>query len=265
MLGRLVVSLGVSAGGYIPYAGKRGFHVIGVTSFECPFVQDWSRGTSYPGDCRANSFDGALHGDQHNVDVAHSISGQVASGLSALENMFPEEDWGYFLGDDGSVRWSSVIVIGSDYGSTTAARIATLVHVDRAIAETGISDNSCGSGAAPNWPAGGGTSPGAYYSSACVNFGGWLDGTPATPVDGFWSFIGRNDSRFGDAMFASDRLHLPGAPIDIDVASPPYGSHRFIHEGGHLAIVESSITTIQESQAVDVALGVPPENQNPNF
>jgi hypothetical protein len=266
MLGKLIVSMGVTSGSYLPYAGKRGFHVLGVGSASCQFIQNWTHGTAYPGDCRANSFDGLPHGDQSTVTVGTSIAAQVKSSLSMLKTMFPAEDWGYFLDDDGSVRWSDVVLSGYDYGSTNAARIGALVGVDRVVMDTGFQDNSCGTGASPTWPADGGVSPSGYYDASCVKFADWLGETPATPLDRFFVFVGRQDAIFGDVMFAADHFYVAGPPHDIDITSPPYdGTHVLVHESGHLSLVGASTTTLDRIKALDYAFGVPFANQNPQF
>jgi hypothetical protein len=266
-VGKLVVVLGVDAGGYVSYLGKRGFHVMGVSSFHCPYVQDWSHGTFYPGDCRANSFDGLQHGDQANVDVEHSISGQVDAALIALAVGFPGEGWRHFLDDNDDVRWSDVIVMGVDYGATTAARVGSLVRLDRVIAETAIRDNSCGTVfSLPAWPGDAGTSPSAYYDASCTKYGAWLDVPPATPGDRFFVFDGHSDGIFADGLFAADKLHVVGAPVNVDVASPPFdGTHDFTHEEGHFAVVEAGNKTPGVAAAIDIAFAIPPENQHPAF
>ncbi|HTA90152.1 MAG TPA: hypothetical protein VK745_11265, partial [Polyangiaceae bacterium] len=58
LAGKLVVTLGVSQGGYSVALGKRGFHVFGVFSGNCPHINDWTLGRDYDGNCRLNTLDG---------------------------------------------------------------------------------------------------------------------------------------------------------------------------------------------------------------
>jgi hypothetical protein len=257
MMGKLIVDLGVDSGGYWPYAGKRGFHVFGVKFFHCPSIDDWSKGRDYDGDCRANSFDGMKHGDQANVDFAGSISGKIQSGLKTLQDKYPEEDWGYFLNQDGTVRWSDVGFEGISHGAQTASRIGHLVRIYRAVSRSGPRDNTCGMGVAM-----GDFNPNMLpYDPNCpvMEIATWLDEKPPTPIDRFFGFVGKQDVQYGDIMFGMNRMGYVGMPVNISTTPAPYNNtHRFYADEGHTGF-DTHI------EALDIAFGVPPENQNPKF
>jgi hypothetical protein len=262
MMGKLIIDLGVDSGGYWAWAGKRGFHVFGVSFYHCAHIDDWSKGSAYPSDCRLNTFDGIKHAnpavaDENTVTPDMSISGKVKAGLASLHQQFSEEDWGYFLNQDGSVRWSDVAFEGYSHGAQTAARIGRAVRLYRAVSRSGPRDNGCGTGAAtgdfdplkppydPNCPA--------------KNIATWQDEGPATPIDRFFGFAGKQDGQYGDDMFSMEHMHYVGMPVNISTAQPPYGgSHRFYADTGHVGFDNFT-------DALNIAFGVPPENQHPTF
>jgi hypothetical protein len=54
-------------------------------------------------------------------------------------------------------------------------------------------------------------------------------------------------------------MHYVGMPVNISTAQPPYGgSHRFTADTGH-----GGFDTFTD--ALNIAFGVPPENQRPTF
>jgi hypothetical protein len=262
MLGKLVVDLGITSGSYQAYAGQRGFHVLAVSSTQCLHLQDGTLGPDHAGDCRANNFDGLPHGVEATVDVAHSVAGQVRAALIALDDQFPGEGWGHFLTPGGEVRWSDTILTGYAYGGGNAVRIAAMVHVDRAIATSAIGDDACGTGDGSATDAGADPPRSAFYDAACTMFARWLDQPTATPPDRLFVFVQRPDAAFGNAMFAADRLHIPG-PIASTSGSPTSwgAAHLFAYPQQRTAVLNNQL----DYPALDVAFGVPPENQNPPF
>jgi hypothetical protein len=260
MLGKLVVDLGVNSGSYVAWLGKRGFHSMGVSFFHCNVNQS---GGDFDGNCRLNTFDGLPHGDQNGVSPAESIGGQVLATLKALQQSNPEEDWGYFLNEDGTVRWSDVAFTGMSHGASTAARIGRAVRLYRAVSRSGPRDNGCGIGAAkgdydPQNPP---------WAPNCTKVATWLDETPATPYDRFYALVGTTDVEYGDIMFAIDRMKYPGAPVKWNVMGANLaGTNRFYSsEGGHLDFLLAAGKPINTEAVIDIAFGVPPENQKPAF
>lgn len=262
MLGKLVIELGVDSGGYVPWLGKRGFHVIGLSFFHCNISNDLGR--DHNGDCRLNTFDGMPHGDQNNVGVADSISAKVKDQLTSLHGQYPEEDWGYFLNEDGSVRWSDVAFTGISHGASTAARIASAVRLYRAVSRSGPRDNGCGNGVAigdfdannPPW------------KTDCNedSISSWLDETSATPMSRYYALVGMSDGQYGDIMFHMQRRGYRGAPVRWDLPGAVLTeSNRWYADEGHLDFLLAANVPPNTEQALELAFGVPPENQSPAF
>jgi len=263
-IGKLVIDLGVTSGGYQPWLGKRGFHVMGVSFPMCDITND--QGRDHDGDCRLNTFDGIAHGTSSGVTPANSISGHVQSGLKSLQAQFPTEDWGYFLNADGSVRWSDVAFTGMSHGATTAAVIGKAVRLYRVVSRSGPRDNACGlpggvamgdfSRATPPWQA---NCPDASIAS-------WLDAPSATPVARFFAMVGKQDVEYGDIMFAMERMKYPGEPVRWDVAGNVLtGTSRFYADAGHLDFLAAAGPPPRTDEALNIAFGVPTPNQNPAF
>ena len=113
MAGKLVIDLGLGDSGkgiYLSNLGKRGFHSMGVQQMKA--CAQTPSALAYDGDCRLNNLDGKPHGTQSSVQTADSIMTQVLENLKSLRTLYPAEDWGYFLNQDESVRWSDVAWTG---------------------------------------------------------------------------------------------------------------------------------------------------------
>jgi len=265
-LGKLVIDLGVTSGGYQPWLGKRGFHVMGVSFPMCANIDDWSLGRDYDGDCRLNTFDGKTHGTQSTVTQAASIASKVQTGLTQLQAQFPAEDWGYFLNQDGSVRWSDVAFTGMSHGASTAAVIGTAVRLYRVVSRSGPRDNTCGIA--------GGKAMGDFsrttppWDPNCMDkeIASWLDATPATPVSRFYAFVGMQDVEYGDIMFAMERLHYPGDPVRWDMTGADLASTtRYYADAGHLDFLAAANVPANTDDALNIAFGVPMDHQHPTF
>jgi hypothetical protein len=263
-IGKLAIDLGVTSGGYQPWLGKRGYHVMGVSFPMCDITN--SQGRDHDGDCRLNTFDGLPHGTSSAVTPASSISGKVQANLKSLQQQFPTEDWGYFLNTDGSVRWSDVAFTGMSHGATTAAVIGKAVRLWRVVSRSGPRDNACGvaggiamgdfSRATPPWQA----------NCPDANIASWLDKTPATPIARFFAMVGKQDVEYGDIMFAMERMKYPGEPVRWDVAGTVLtGTSRFYADAGHLDFLAAATTPPRTSEALNIAFGIPAPNQNPTF
>jgi hypothetical protein len=231
MVGKLIVNVEVDQGGMYAYGLKHGFHVLGPGMFHCGIAQtqgDYTKeGRDFNGNCRLETFDGMDHdtgtGTGHAmVTPANSISGRVKSALTSLQQMYPEEDWGYFLAADGSVRWSDVGFTGYSHGASSSARWGMQVRLWRVVARSGPRDNICGI---------------LYSGKTCAEdvISSWLDETGKTPLDRVYGLAGTTDSEYGDIVFAMERMKYPGDITDINSVPAPYnGSHRLISKGdGH--------------------------------
>ncbi|HWZ87231.1 MAG TPA: hypothetical protein VNW92_00225, partial [Polyangiaceae bacterium] len=265
-LGKLVIDLGVTSGGYQPWLGKRGFHVFGVSFPMCANINDWALGRDYDGDCRLNTFDGLTHGTQSSVSVADSIANKIKVGLKQLQTDHAEEDWGYFLNQDDSVRWSDVAFTGMSHGASTAAVIGTAVRLYRVVSRSGPRDNTCGIA--------GGKAQGDFnratppWDPNCMpnEIASWLDAPHATPITRFYAFVGMQDVEYGDIMFALERQHYPGDPVRWDMTGSDLSSTtRYYADAGHLDFLAAAMVPPNTDDALNIAFGVPPANQHPTF
>jgi hypothetical protein len=247
MMGKLIIDLGVDSAGIYNFAVNRGFHVYGGSIFHCD-INYTTR--EHNGDCRLETVDGQDHDPSANVSYADSLSGKLAAGLAQLHQEFPEEDWGYFLNADGTVRWSDVGITGYSHGAQTAVRVGMAMRVYRAVARSGPRDNECGRNDM--------TPP--YDVNCDPKFiSAWLDEEPKTPLDRFFAFVGLTDGQRGDDQFTMERIGFIGKPVDINTVAYPYeGSHRFLASGeGH-----SGFDDKKYWPALGIAWGVPQANMD---
>jgi len=255
IMGKLIVDVEVDGGGTYNYGMKHGFHVLGPAMFHCNIAQAQNtytaEGRDFNGNCRLETFDGVDHDTptatgHAMVDTAHSVTGKVQAALTQLQAQFPEEDWGYFLNADGSVRWSDVGLTGYSHGASSSVRWAKAVRVWRAVARSGPRDNLCGS---------------IYNGQTCKEdvISSWLDEQGKTPLDRIYGLAGTIDSEYGDIVFAMERMKFLGAPVDIATGQAPYNnSHRFIATGqGHLDFNDKAFWPVMDviwaSSADDIA------------
>jgi hypothetical protein len=272
MAGKLVVELGVDIGNYDPWLGKRGFHVFGVSVYHCAHEgQTMPYGRDYPTNCRLTVLDGQPRGGPENdanaaVTADNNVMAKIKKGLAMLQQQFPDEGWGYFLNDDGSVRWSDVGFTGFAYGGTNAAVYGHALRAYRIVSRSAPRDNTCGLGPARA------IAPGVLplsdfdpldppYKTPCddSSVASWLDMPSQTPIERYFAFTGKADSQYGDHMFAMERMHYVGTPVNISTATPPYGgSHRFYADVGHTSFDPQSQP--QFTDAINIAFGVLAEN-----
>lgn len=121
----------------------------------------------------------------------------------------PEGNWKQFLSLDGKdLQWDKVILCGASHGSTTAARLAKHLRVDRVVMFAGPRDQ----------------------------FEVWQKLPSATPENRFFGFshvlddgwIGEHYPRSWQLM----GLQKFGPIINVDQNSPPYGNTRRLITGG---------------------------------
>jgi hypothetical protein len=119
----------------------------------------------------------------------------------AKEN--PAGRWDYFLTDDRTaLRWDRVIISGSSHGSTTAARFAKHVRVDRVVMFCGPRDQDEQWQALPS-----ATPANRYFGFSHVLDGGWTGDHYCRS----WELLG---------------LHQFGPIVDVDKAKPPFSNTR---------------------------------------
>jgi hypothetical protein len=252
LLGKLVLPFGGVGtnegvlGGGGEFCARRGFHVLGIAAF-----QDYdilSFGAGFFGDARRQVFEGKEYTRQGafaniTMTLADGVAQRTQKALQYLHGRFPDQDWGYYLQADGSVRWSDVIFTGFSHGASNAARFATLVRASRVVSVAGPRENLC-------------------VRSDPANCGGvvatWLSETPQTPIARFFALSGRTDEQHLQHLFAMQKLGYTGMPTSIDGAAPPYGnSHRLTTNAGHTDFCGEA----QYAAACNYLFGVPAENQ----
>jgi hypothetical protein len=254
-IGKLGVSMGVSSGGYSSWLGRHGYHVIGASFGECN-APNLGAGRDAVGTCRLGEW--------------MQVKTQVTATLKTLATTYPTEDWAYFFTDAKmtDVRWTDVAFTGVSHGATTAAIIARLgTRVWRAVSCAGPRDNTCGTGAgtAPFDPAH------PPYDPACPDskIASWLDKPSLTPMDRFYGLVGTTDVEYGDIMFNMERTHYVGKPVQWDVAGAVLtGTNRFYSStGGHLDFLNAAdnVKPMRTEEVLNIAFGIPIENQHPNF
>ncbi len=119
----------------------------------------------------------------------------------AREN--PEGRWQQFLTPDGaSLDWEKVIISGSSHGSTTAARFAKEVKVDRVVMLCGPRDQDQDWQSLPS-----ATPANRYFGFSHVLDGGWSGDHYCRS----WELLG---------------LHAFGPIATVDAAAPPYENSR---------------------------------------
>jgi hypothetical protein len=252
LMGKLVLPFGgagetkgnLTGGG--EFCAKRGFHVLAVAAFQAYNIVDY--GPDFFGQARRTVFEGVMHTKQDafaNIQLtpADGVAQRTQRALSHLHATYPEEDWGYYLQEDGSVRWSDVIFTGVSHGASNSARFASLVRVSRVVAVAGPRDNLCQ----------------RVDTNDC---GGevatWYDEVPQTPVERYFAITGIQDDQHTQHLFAMEKLGYLGEATRVDGAQPPYGdSHRLTHSGGH-----DDVCANQAHQDVcNYVFGVPSENR----
>lgn len=252
LMGKLVLPFGglgtnagtLEAGG--EFCARRGFHVLGVAAFQDYDVL--SNGADFFGAARRSVFEGVLathEGAFANINMvpADGVAQRTKKALVYLQSMYPEEDWGYFLEPDGSVRWSDVIFSGFSHGGSNAARFAFLVGASRVVSLSAPRENTC-------------------TKLDMANCGGvvatWLGEVPKTPKDRFFAITGKSDDQHLQHLFAMEKIGYSGAEKSIDGASPPYGdSHRLTANSGHYDFCQDA----KYAAVCNYVFGVPPENQ----
>ena len=115
----------------------------------------------------------------------------------------PQGRWDCFLSDDGKgLRWDRVILAGSSHGSTTAARLAKHVKVDRIVMFCGPRDQFETWQALPS-----ATPQNRYFAFSHVLDTGWTGGHYCRS----WELLG---------------LHAFGPIVNVDRDKPPFGKSR---------------------------------------
>ena len=253
MLGKLIVDLGVTEGGYSQFLAKRGYHSMGISlGGECP-APDLAGDRTRVGTCRMGEF--------------ATITTNVKNALTSLQASNPEEDWGYFLTQDGKdVRWSDIAISGDSHGATTAAISGRLgACMWRVLSRSGPRDNTCGLGNGQctiplSTPS---------YDPACpdAKVAAWLDQPSKTPMDRFYSIAGTQDGQCGDIQFNMHRTGYLGVPTIFDTAGAVFtGTHQFFSTTqGHYDFLAAPTGAPNTPAVLEIVFAIPPENRSPTF
>lgn len=119
----------------------------------------------------------------------------------AKEN--PQGRWEQFISADGrGIRWEKVIISGASHGSTTAARFAKKVRVDRVVMLCGPRDQDQDWQSLPS-----ATPPERYFGFSHVIDGGWSGDHYCRS----WELLG---------------LHHFGPIVNVEDTKAPYGNSR---------------------------------------
>ena len=172
-----------------------GFHVL----HPC-YVSDYGVGNCGDdiGGCRLEAFEGIDHHPFITITPPDSIETRVVKALEHLQSQHPGGDWQYFIAD-GAPRWRDIIISGISHGASSSGLIGMVREVDRAVMLSGPLD----SGQA------------------------WLKQAPLTPIDRFYGFTHSADGQHAGHLQSFADLMLPGEPVAVDGALPPYDdSHR---------------------------------------
>jgi hypothetical protein len=169
-----------------------------------------------------NQFDGKGRTPSNaNTKRFDSIEGRVIKGLQYLDKADPGADWGWFLNQDGTMRWSDGCFIGYSYGASHLAVIARYVRIGLGVSVSGPQSEG---------------HPDAN----------WLKMPSATPVERLWAMWGTQDEpattdngykshytvTTGLLGYLGDVVHTTTSPT---IGTPPFmGSHRISVDGqGH--------------------------------
>ncbi len=168
--GKLVISL-MGSGELFKRTAKYGMHSIHV-----PYAAGWfsilTKGEpkeTWRGDIRLEAATGDDHSKLLDIPKPDSLMERALQFVKWLAKNNPQAKWEHFLTADGTgLRWEDVVVCGLSHGSTTAARFAQHVKLDRVICFSGPRDQD------QSWQALPSATPGnRYFVFTHVRDSGW--------------------------------------------------------------------------------------------
>ncbi|MER2563639.1 MAG: hypothetical protein ABTQ32_23115 [Myxococcaceae bacterium] len=172
-----------------------GYHVISPC-----YLSDYGVGNCGAdiGGCRLEAFDGVDRTAVIDVKPSESIEVRVVRMLERLATLNPQGDWRWFI-VNGKPRWDAIVISGISHGASSAGIIGLNRSVARVVMLSGPLDTNQA----------------------------WLSTASLTPRDRFWAFTHQRDPQHPGHLAAFTTMMVPGAPANVDVATPPYGaSHR---------------------------------------
>lgn len=243
-LGKLVVDMGSSGGANLGWFPARGFHFLAVDFMGVNEVPDVvGRSPEFYGDVRLEALTGEDRVPDIDINFHDSFEGHVTYALAYLHTYLPDQDWGYYLNQDGTVRWSDVIVTGRSHGASSTPRFAKIRRLWRAVSRSGPRDNTCGD------------DPNCELGIVAT----WFGEESKTPIDRYYSLAGTQDAQFPEIQYALEALGYLGEVVNIEETAPPYDdSHRLSTNAGHAGFCNEGE---QWDAACNYLFGVPAENQ----
>lgn len=218
----------------------RGYHTIGLTYPNDRTVDELcgaGAAASCSGDTRREIITGIDASQAVTVDPANSINGRLQALLVWLQATYPNEGWDRFL-RSGVPDWSLITIAGHSQGAGHAAYMAKLYEFDRVALFAGPADVG---------PAAG--SPAAWFSLPSL--------TPTERQYGFghtadelvpFAFLQFNWSQLGLAAF--------GAPVSVDLATPPFGNTHQLFTNLAPAIAPTVSAPAHSSMVLDAVTPV---------
>lgn len=184
----------------------------GMNSIQVCYAREWF-GKLYPGEppeddlflskIRLEAATGQDFSKSVDIPKPDGLMERSYQFVKWLAHENPEGNWKQFLTPDGKdLQWDKVILSGASHGSTTAARLAKQIRVDRVVMFSGPRDQ----------------------------FEVWQKLPSATPENRFFGFSNvLDDGWIGDHYPRSWQLmglQKFGPIVNVDKSPPPYGNTR---------------------------------------
>jgi hypothetical protein len=203
MEGKLVIWLMGHSEGLFERLNRYGLHAIQVHYANKWFGKLKPADRMARGKVRLEAATGRDVSDQIDIPEPDGMMARAHQFVKWLAKEHPAGQWGQFLTEDGEgLRWEKVIVSGSSHGSTTAARFAKEVRVDRVVMLCGPRDQDQDWQAIPS-----ATPANRYFGFSHVLDGGWSGDHYCRS----WELLG---------------MHEFGPVVNVDGSKPPYENTR---------------------------------------
>jgi hypothetical protein len=197
-------------------AADLGFHVISLNYPNNLAVnRDLCVGPNADLDCyaevRLEIKDGIDRTPLISITRANSIENRLIKLLVYLSSRFPDDGWEQYLGDDGTIEWSSIVVSGHSQGGGHAAIIGRYHLVARVVMLAAMDYNGREMRPA-NWIAVPASTPNA------------------TPAERFYGFSHQRDDAVNFAILSTQvwpafGMNAFGPVVNVDTIAPPFNTH----------------------------------------
>ncbi len=187
----------------IERAATLGYHAIGLAYVNDVAVNVLCAGMGASGCHEAVRREVLLGTDESElvqVDADNGVFHRLERLLDHLAAIAPQEGWASYRDGQGAVRWHRVVVSGHSQGAGHAAFLGRLQRVARAVLFSG-------------------TEPAPWTQAADF----------ATPALDFYGFAHRLEPIYDPIQRSWDNIGIPGAPISVDAALPPFGGSQQLH------------------------------------